>query len=83
MLIVDLVDKLVEDIVEVTETLIEADAVDIEALAHPHHKPTLSERLSGEEAWGGWGKWGKQKAQELKAKMKEQRRVGLFRRGVC
>jgi hypothetical protein len=80
----DMVDLLVEDIVEVTETLIDAEDVDIEALAHPNPKPTLNERLHGDEKWGGWGKWGKQKAEEYRAKMKEHKEgPGLFRRGVC
>ena len=33
-----MVDKLIEDIVEVTETLMVADEVDIEAFAHPDAK---------------------------------------------
>ena len=81
---VDMVDSLVEDIVEATETLIDAEAVDVEAFAHPNPKPTLNERMSGEKTWGGWGKWGKQKAEEYRSKMREQRDgPGLFKRGVC
>jgi hypothetical protein len=81
---VDMVDKLVEDIVEVTETLMDADEVDLQAFAHPDTKPTLNERISaGRENWGGWGKWGKEKADEFRAKMREQRETGVFKRGVC
>jgi len=66
---VDMVDKLIEDIVEVTETLMTADPVDIEAFAHPDTKPTLNERIAGgKENWGGWGKWGKEKADQFRKK---------------
>jgi hypothetical protein len=78
-----MVDKLIEDIVEVTETLMDADEVDIEAFAHLNTK-SLNERLPAKEKWGGWGKWGKLKADEFRAKMKEQQLgVGVFKRGVC
>jgi len=85
MLTVDMVDKLIEDIVEVTETLMAADPVDIEAFAHPDAKPTLNERIAGgKENWGGWGKWGKQKADQFRKKMEEQKKGdGVFKRGVC
>jgi hypothetical protein len=77
-------DKLIEDIVEVTETLMVADEVDIEAFAHPDAKFTLNERLETKEKWGGWGKWGKKRAEEFKAKMEEHRQgSGVFKRGVC
>jgi hypothetical protein len=81
----DMVDKLVEDIVEVTETLMEADEVDIEALAHPNLKPTLNQRIAGGKGKsGGWGKWGKERADEFRGKMKEQKNGdGIFKRGVC
>lgn len=81
----DMVDRLVEDIVEVTETLITADAVDVEALARPPSKPTtLHERMTGKTEWGGWGQWGKQKADEFRAKMTEQQQgAGVYKRGVC
>ena len=80
-----MVDRLIEDIVEVTETLMNSDEVDIEALAHPCAKPTLNERLEAKEAGGGWGKWGKQKAEKFRAKMREQQygSSGVFKRGVC
>jgi len=81
---IDMVDKLVEDIIEVTETLMDADEVDLEAFAHPQSKPTLNERIAGgRENWGGWGKWGKEKAEEFRAKMREQKESGVFKRGVC
>ena len=80
----DMVDKLVEDIVEVTETLMDADDVDIEAFAHPATKPTLNERIQSDQEWGGFGKWGRQKAEEYRSKIKEhQAGPGLFKRGVC
>jgi len=79
-----MVDRLIQDIVEVTEILIGADDVDVEAFARPHAKPTLTERIQAKEKWGGWGKWGKQKADEYRAKMKEQKYgLGVFKRGVC
>jgi hypothetical protein len=81
-----MVDKLVEDIIEVTETLMEADAVDIEALAHPQTKPTLNERAGHgkHHKWKGLGKWRKHKAHELKAKIAEhQQGDGVFKRGAC
>ena len=79
-----MVDLLVEDIVEVTETLMDAEDVDIEAFAHPNSKPTLNERIQGDAKWGGWGKWGRQKAEEYRQKMREhQDGPGLFKRGVC
>lgn len=80
----DMVDRLVEDIVGVTETLISADQIDVEAFAHPTQKPTLHERLTADHPWGGWGKWGREKADEFRAKMKEQQNgPGVFKRGVC
>ena len=83
-LMAGMVDKLVEDIVEVTEILMSADEVDIEAFARPNRKPTLHERIDGKEKWGGWGKWAKQKVEEFRAKMKEQQHgKGIFKRGVC
>ena len=79
-----MVDRLVEDIIEATETLIEADVVDIEALARPHSKPMLVERMSADDAhWEGWGKWGKLKADEFRDKMEKQQVKGIYKRGVC
>ena len=79
-----MVDKLIEDIVEVTETLMVADEIDIEAFAHPNTKPSLHERLDKKEEWGGWGKWGIKKANEFRAKMSEQQKGdGVYKRGVC
>ena len=79
-----MVDKLIEDIVEVTETLMGADEVDIEAFAHPGSQPTLHERFEAKEKWDGWGKWGKKKADEFRDKIREQKEGdGIFKRGVC
>ena len=82
---VDMIDRLVEDIVEVTETLMSADSIDVEALAHPASKPTtLHEKMGGKTKWGGWGQWGKEKADEFRGKMMEQQKgLGVFKRGVC
>jgi len=80
---IDMVDKLVEDITEVTETLMTADEVDLQAFAHPTTMPTLNERHEQGEHWVGWGEWKKQKAAEHRAKMEEQRQTGVFKRGVC
>lgn len=79
-----MVDKLIEDIVEVTETLMNADEVDIEAFAHPYAKPVFNKQLGENEEWAGWGNWGKHKAAEFKDKMKQQQHgYGIFKRGVC
>ena len=78
-----MVDKLIEDIVEVTETLMDADEVDLQAYTHPVTKPTLTERALGGEKWGGWGKWGQENARKFRAKMDKQRETGVFKRGVC
>jgi hypothetical protein len=79
-----MVDLLVEDIVEVTETLLVADEVDIEALAHQNPLHNLHERLHAKAKRGGLGKWGKQKAAQFRAKMKEQQHgAGVFKRAAC
>ena len=78
-----MVDKLVEDIVEVTETLMEFDVADIEAFAHQHLNPSLNERIGKGKFWPGWRKWRDEKAAEFKAKMKEHQKSGVFKRGVC
>ena len=79
-----MLDKLIEDIVEVTETLMGADKIDIDAFVNPNAKPTSSERINMKEKWAGWGNWGKEKADEFRAKMKEHTRGhGVFKRGVC
>ena len=41
---------------EVTERLIEADAVEMEALAHPQTKPTLNE-MTGKVKHNGLAGW--------------------------
>jgi hypothetical protein len=80
-----LADKLIEDIVEVTETLMDSDQVDIDALAHVPLKPSLNERAGHgkHHKWGGYNKWKKHKEHERQAKMKEQEESGVFKRGVC
>ena len=79
-----MVDKLIEDIVEVTETLMVADEVEIEAFAHPDAKFTLHEQHEAKGKSGGLGKLRKQKAKVFKAKMKEhQDGDGVFKRGSC
>jgi hypothetical protein len=79
-----MVDKLIEDIVEVTETLMEADEVDIQALAQAQNKPTLNERTGENKAdFDGYAKWGKHKAHKHRQKMKEQQSTGVFKRGTC
>lgn len=75
-----MVDRLIEDIVEVTETLMISDELEIEALAHPF---TLNEEVEKNETWRGWGNWKKEKADKFKAKLKEQQQTGVFKRGAC
>jgi len=83
----DMCDALIEDIIEVTENLMESDIVDIEALAHPTSSTQKQNPHEHEKAKrngkGGWGKWKRQKASELHHSMNEQRVTGVFKRGTC
>jgi hypothetical protein len=79
-------DRLIEDIVGVTESLMVADLVDIEAYAHPDAKLTLNEKMtrSDKGVHGNVGVAKKDKAAELKAKMEEHKAgEGVFKRGSC
>jgi hypothetical protein len=79
-------DLLIEDVIAVTETLMVADVVDIEAYAHPDAKLSLNYKICmaslglEENARVSW----KQKVDELRSKMAERRDGdGVFKRGSC
>ena len=79
-------DRLIEDIVNVTESLMVADIVDIEAYAHPDAKLTLNEKIRrfsmGLDANAGVAR--KEKMQDFKDKLAEhQSGDGVFKRGTC
>lgn len=85
-LILGMCDRLIEDIVGVTETLMVADAIDIEAYAHPDAKLTLNDKISranaGKDSHVGVAT--KDKANHLKTKLAEhQAGDGVFKRGSC
>lgn len=70
----------------VTETLMVADVVDIEAFAHPDAHLSLNEKLTrvslGKD--GNVGVANQEKAAELKTKMEEHKAGdGVFKRGSC
>jgi hypothetical protein len=79
-------DRLIEDIVAVTESLIVSDVVDIEALAHPDAKLSVNDKLDrinqGLDSHAGIAQ--KDKASALKTKLAEhQAGDGVFKRGAC
>ena len=79
-------DRLIEDIVAVTENLIVADVVDIEAYAHPDAKLTLNDKIDrankGLESHSGVAH--QDKMSNLKTKLAEhQAGDGVFKRGAC
>jgi len=79
-------DRIIEDIVGVTETLIVADVIDIEALAHPDAHLSLNEKISRKNAGKtlNAGVANKEKANGLKTKMDEHKAgEGVFKRGSC
>ena len=79
-------DRLIEDIVGVTETLMVADVVDIEAYAHPDARLSLNEKIRrfslGMDPHSGVAM--QEKLAELKSKMEEHKAGdGVFKRGSC
>jgi hypothetical protein len=81
-----MVDRLIEDIVSVTESLMVADQVVIEAFAHPDAKLTVNEKLhrhkKGFNTHAGIAH--QDKASNLKTKMEEHKAgEGVFKRGTC
>lgn len=80
-------DELIEDVVGVTETLMTADQIDIDAYAHPDAVITLNDkikrlRLGNSEA--GLGQARREKARDYWEKIREHvAGQGIFRRGVC
>ena len=79
-------DRLIEDIVAVTETLMVADNVDIEALANPDAKLTVNDKLDrhNKGLTNHAGHAGHDKAKHLKHKMKAQQDGdGVYKRTAC
>jgi hypothetical protein len=79
-------DRLIEDIISVTETLAVTDIVDIEAYAHPDAKLTLNDKIknANNALAGNAGVWGQEKVKDLRRKMEEHRKGdGVFKRGAC
>jgi hypothetical protein len=79
-------DRLIEDIVAVTETLMVADVVDIEAYAHPDAKLTLNDKITRSNAGlaGHAGVARQEKISNMRRKMSEHRSGdGVFKRGAC
>jgi hypothetical protein len=79
-------DRLLEDIVGVTETLMISDIVELEAYAHPDAHLSLNEKMSkanlGKPIHAGVAS--KEKAAGLKTKMEEHKAGdGVFKRGSC
>ena len=79
-------DRLIEDIVAVTETLMVADIVDIEAYAHPDAKLTVNDKIArankGLENHAGVAR--QDKVNNLRTKLADhQAGDGVFKRGTC
>ena len=79
-------DRLIEDIVGVTESLMVADRVDIEAFAHPDAQLSLNEKIRrfslGMDSHAGIAS--QEKLEHLKNKMEEHKAGdGIFKRGSC
>jgi len=79
-------DRLIEDIVAVTETLMVADNVDIEALAHPDAKLTVNDKIDrnnkGLSNHAGHARHDKIK--HLKKTLKAQQEGdGVYKRTAC
>jgi hypothetical protein len=81
-----LTDRLIEDIVAVTETLMVSDLVDIEAFAHPDAKLSVNDKIArmneGKETHAGKAR--QEKVNNLRTKIAEhQSGDGVFKRGSC
>jgi hypothetical protein len=79
-------DELIEDVVAVTETLMTADQVEIDAYAHPDVMITLNDKMKrmrlGTE--GNLGQARREKARDYWEKIREHvAGQGVFKRGVC
>lgn len=79
-------DRLIEDIVAVTESLMVADTVDIEAYAHPDAKLSVNDKITrankGLDGHAGVAR--KDKLKHLKARLAHhQAGSGVFKRGAC
>jgi hypothetical protein len=79
-------DRLIEDIVAVTETLMVSDAIDIEAFAHPDAKLTVNDKIdrsnAGLESHAGVARLDKVKNLR-QALADHQAGEGVFKRGSC
>jgi hypothetical protein len=81
-----LCDRFVEDIIAVTECLMVADRVDIEAYSHPDAQPSLNDKITraNEGKTGHYGHASKDKLHHLKhALSKHKDSEGVFKRGSC
>ena len=83
---IGMADRLIEDIVSVTESLMVADVIDIEAFAHPDAKLTVNDKIHiarhGLDTHHGKAKH--HKLSNLRDKMAEhQSGDGVFKRGTC
>jgi len=79
-------DRLIEDIVTVTETLMVSDTMEIEAYAHPDAKLTLNDKIAraNKGLEGHAGIAGQEKVNNLRAKLAiHQAGYGVFKRGTC
>lgn len=82
---VGMCDRLIEDIVSVTETLMVSDIVDLEAYAHPDAKLTVNEKLDRANAGldDHAGRATHEKITDLRKALRRHQEMGLFRRGSC
>jgi hypothetical protein len=81
-----LCDRFVEDIVSVTESLMVADAVELEAYAHPDGKLSLNDKVANANAGNNahYGHARKAKHHHFKAALQQQQNGdGVFKRGTC
>ena len=86
IIIIGMCDRLIEDIVAVTETLMVADTIDIEAFAHPDGRLTLNDKISrastGKDS--NFGVARQEKVNNMRARLgKHLAGHGIFRRGSC
>ena len=86
VLISGMCDELIEDVIVVTETLMTASQVEIDAFAHPDAVITLNDKVKrlrlGEG--GNLGQARREKARDYWEKIREHvAGKGVFKRGVC
>lgn len=79
-------DELIEDVIAVTETLMTADVLEINAYAHPDAVVTLNDKIKRLrlDQDGNIGQARKEKARDYWEKIREHiSGKGIYRRGVC